>query len=188
MTAMRTIKILLLFVLTTSQSALAYNLKIDTVVVTNDSCRTLQFIATIDNTDNEALWIWLDNNDYGRDHRKAIRRYLMKRRGDFSIFDIGADPNMIGDWWHPSAPKYCFVKYLEPGKTFTIVFYNEKTLMPERWNNKNIINDIRVFSNQQINEYCPGLEAPYSIKRISYPHNAIAFPINADKLSDTISK
>ena len=124
MTTMRTKKILLLLVLTTSQSALAYNLKIDTVVVTNDSCRTLQLIATIDNTDNEALWIWLDNNDYGRDHRKAIRRYLMKRRGDFSIFDIGADPNMIGDWWHPSAPKYCFVKYLEPGKTFTIIFYN----------------------------------------------------------------
>ena len=74
MTTMRTIKILLLLVLTTSQSALAYNLKIDTVVVTNDSCRTLQLIATIDNTDNEALWIWLDNNDYGRDHRKAIRR------------------------------------------------------------------------------------------------------------------
>ena len=92
---MRTIKILLLLVLTTSQSALAYNLKIDTVVVTNDSCRTLQFIATIDNTDNDALWIWLDSNDYGRDHRKAIRRYLMKRRGDFSIFDIGADPNMM---------------------------------------------------------------------------------------------
>ena len=105
MTTMRTIKILLLLVLTTSQSALAYNLKIDTVVVTNDSCRTLQLIATIDNTDNEALWIWLDNNDYGRDHRKAIRRYLMKRRGDFSIFDIGADPNMIGEWWHHTAPK-----------------------------------------------------------------------------------
>ena len=128
MTTMRTIKILLLLVLTTSQSALAYNLKIDTVVVTNDSCRTLQLIATIDNTDNEALWIWLDNNDYGRDHRKAIRRYLMKRRGDFSIFDIGADPNMIGDWWHPSAPKYCFVKYLEPGKTFTIIWRTRQTL------------------------------------------------------------
>ena len=82
---MRTIEILLLFVLTASQSALAFNQKIDTVVVANDSCEIVQFIVTIDNTDSEALWIWLDSNDYGRDHRKAIRRYLMKRRGDFSL-------------------------------------------------------------------------------------------------------
>ena len=73
-------------------------------------------------------------------------------------------------------------------KTFTIVFYKEKALTPDCWNNKNIINDIRVFSNLEISEYCPGLEAPYGIKRISYPHNVIAFPINADKLSDTISE
>ena len=187
---MRTIKLLLTLLLVASQSALAFNQKTDTVIVTNDSCGIVQFmfIVTIDNTDNEALWIWLDNNDYGHDYRKAIRRYLMKRRGDFSIFDIGADPNMIGEWWHPSAPKYRFVKYLEPGKTFTIVFYNEKALMPDCWNSKNTIHDIRVFSNQQINKYCPGLEAPYSIKRISYPHNVIAFPINTDKCYETISK
>ena len=185
---MRTIKILLLFVLTASQSALAFNQKIDTVVVVNDSCEIVQFIVTIDNTDSEALWIWLDSNDYGHDRKKAIRRYLMKRRGDFSIFDIGADSNMIGEWWHHSAPKYCFVKYLELGKTFTIVFYSERALTPDCWNCKNAIDDIRVFSDLEINEYCPGLEAPYSIKRISYPHNVIAFPINADKLSDTISK
>lgn len=186
--SMRTIKILLMLLLTASQSALAFNQKTDTVIVTNDSCEIVQFIVTIDNTDSEALWIWLDSNDYGHDRKKAIRRYLMKRRGDFSIFDIGADPNMIGEWWHPSAPKYCFVKYLETGKTFTIVFYSEKALTPDYWNCKNAIDDIRVFSDLEINEYCPGLEAPYSIKRISYPHNVIAFPINADKLSDTISK
>lgn len=185
---MRTIKILLLFLLTASQSALAFTQKTDTVIVANDSCGIVQFIVTIDNTDSDALWIWLDCNDYGRDHRKAIRRYLMKRRGDFSIFDIGTDPNMIGELWHPSAPKYRFVKYLEPGKTFTIVFYNVKALKPDCWNNKTIINDIRVFSNLEISEYCPGLEAPYSIKRISYPHNVIAFPMNADDLSDKISE
>ena len=112
----------------------------------------------------------------------------MKRREDFSIFDISTDPNMIGEWWHPSAPRCCFVKYLETGKTFTIVFYSEKALTPDCWNCKNTIDDIRVFSDREINEYCPGLEAPYSIKRISYPHNVISFPINADKLSETISK
>lgn len=181
---MRIVKILLLLVLTSSQSALAFNQfyqKIDTVVVTNDSCEIVQFIVTIDNTDSEALWIWLDSNDYGHDYRKAIRRHLMKRREDFSIFDIATDPNMIGEWWHPSAPKYSFVKYLETGKNFTIVFYNVKGLMSDCWNNKNAIDNIRIFSNREINECCPGLEAPYSIERISYPHNVIAFPINTDK-------
>lgn len=90
--SMRTIEILLMLLLTASQSALAFNQKIDTVVVANDSCEIVQFIVTIDNTDSEALWIWLDSNDYGHDRKKAIRRYLMKRRGDFSIFDIGAAP------------------------------------------------------------------------------------------------
>ena len=32
------------------------------------------------------------------------------------------------------------------------------------------------------------IERSYSIKRISYPHNVIAFPINADKWNETISK
>ena len=71
---MRTIKLLLTLLLVASQSALAFNQKTDTVIVTNDSCGIVQFmfIVTIDNTDNEALWIWLDNNDYGHDYRKAI--------------------------------------------------------------------------------------------------------------------
>lgn len=185
---MRTIKLLLTLLLVASQSALAFNQKTDTVIVINDSCGIVQFIVTINNTDSEALWIWLDCNDYGHDHRKAIRQYLMKRRGDFSIFDIGADPNMIGEWWHPSAPKYRFVKYLESGKTFTIVFYTEMALMSDCWNSKNIINDIRVFSDREISEYCPGLEAPYSIKRISYPHNVVAFPINTDERFNVGSK
>ena len=141
MTTMRTIKILLLLVLTTSQSALAYNLKIDTVVVTNDSCRTLQLIATIDNTDNEALWIWLDCNDYSRDIR---------------------------------------IKYLEPGNTFTFVFYLDKVAKDDYLDCNKKISDIRIFSNQQINEACPGLGALYGIIRISYPHNVIAFPMESE--------
>ena len=148
MTTMRTIKILLLLVLTTSQSALAYNLKIDTVVVTNDSCRTLQLIATIDNTDNEALWIWLDCNDYSRDIR---------------------------------------IKYLEPGNTFTFVFYLDKVAKDDYLDCNKKISDIRIFSNQQINEACPGLGTLYGIKRISYPHNVIAFPMESEGLVTTVS-
>lgn len=51
-----------MLLLTASQSALAFNQKIDTVVVANDSCEIVQFIVTIDNTDSEAfLWRLIDN-------------------------------------------------------------------------------------------------------------------------------
>ena len=169
-----------------SLPAMAFNQKVDTVVVSHDSSQVLQIIVTIDNTDNEALWIWLDCNDYSRDSRKAIRRYLMKRRGDFSIFDIATDPNMTGQWWNPSAPLNCFVKYLEPGNTFTFVFYLDKVAKDDYLDCNKKISDIRIFSNQQINEACPGLGTLYGIKRISYPHNVIAFPMESEGLVTTV--
>lgn len=174
---MKTIKTLLLLVLITSQSALAFNQKIDTVVVNHENCKVLQIIVTIENTDKETLWLWYDNHEYGLDYRKAIRKFLMKRRGDFSIFDIGTDPNMFGEWWHPDAPKDAFVKCLEPCKTFTIVFYQE---IPSTFNSlesKHIIRAVKIFSNQQIKEACSGIEETYSVKRISYPYSVILFPM-----------
>lgn len=176
---MNKIIIQLLLVLMPSTSVLAFNQKVDTVEVTYDTCIIIQYLVTIDNTENEGLWIWLDNDDYGQDYKKGIRRYMMKRRGDFSIYDIGTDPNMIGEWWHPSAPNFCFVKYLEPGKTFTIVFYHDKKSKPDGWDCKSFIYKVKIFGNQQIKEICPGLEEPYSVNRISYPHHVISFPINA---------
>ena len=44
-----------------SLPAMAFNQKVDTVVVSHDSSQVLQIIVTIDNTDNEALWILLKN-------------------------------------------------------------------------------------------------------------------------------
>lgn len=44
-----------------SSPAMAFNQKVDTVVVSHDSSQVLQIIVTIDNTDNEALWILLKN-------------------------------------------------------------------------------------------------------------------------------
>ena len=115
---MRTIKILLLLLIS-SQSAFAFNQKVDTIVVSHDSCQVLQIFVTIDNTESEALWIWYDSNYHGQDYRKSISKYLKKRRGDFSIYDIGTDPNMCGEWWHPYAPKDGFVKYKKSRNTFS---------------------------------------------------------------------
>ncbi len=159
-----------------SQSAFAFEQKIDTVIVSHDNCEILQLIITIDNTDREALWLWVDNRDYSNDDRKAIKSYLMKRKGDFSIYDIATDPNMVGEWWHPSAPKDSFVKYLIPGGTFTFVFYRVKAPKLNMWDSNSIINDIHIFWNHQIEEICPGIEEQYCVKRISYPYDIIVFP------------
>lgn len=166
-----------MLLLITSQSALAFNQKVDTIVVCHDSCQVLQIIVTIDNSDSEALWIWYDRNGYGQDYRRAIRHYLMKRNGDFSIFDIGTDPNMFGEWWHPYGPKDFFVKHLESGKSFSIVLYKDIVPSVDHTNYNDSINSIKIFSDKQIKEICPGIEEPYSVKRISYPHNVIAFQI-----------
>ena len=58
--SMRTIKILMILMLV-SLPAMAFTQKVDTVVVSHDSSQVLQIIVTIDNTDNEALWILLKN-------------------------------------------------------------------------------------------------------------------------------
>lgn len=172
---MRIIRILLLLLFVTSQSTFAFETKIDTIVINYETCQVQQFIVTIDNTESEALWIWYDSKDYGQDYRKAIKYYLMKRKGDFSIYDIVTDPNMYGEWWHPDAPKDCFIKYLEPDKSFLFVFYKEITLSHGYSDCNFIISDIKIFSNQQVKETCPGIE--YGTKIISYPHDIIAFPI-----------
>lgn len=162
----------------TSRYALAFDTKIDTIVVNYDTCQVQQIIVTIYNSDSETLWIWYDNKDYDQDYRKAIKYYLMKRKGDLSIYDIGTDPNMVGEWWHPNASKDCFVKCLEPCNSFSMVLYKETT--PSLYNSDYncAISGIKIFSNQQIKETCPGIEEPYSVKRISYPHDIIVFPIN----------
>ena len=49
--SMRTIKILMILMLASSP-AMAFNQKVDTVVVSHDSSQVLQIIVTIDNTDN----------------------------------------------------------------------------------------------------------------------------------------
>lgn len=167
-----------MLLLVTSQSAFAYDTRIDTIVVDYDTCQVQQIIVTISNTDSEALWIWYDNNDYGQDYRKAIIYYLMKRKGDFSIYNIGTDPNMVGEWWHPNAPQDCFVKYLEPCNSFSIVLYKEISPTLDYTDYKGIISDIKIFSNQQIKDTCPGIDDPYSVERISYPNDIIALPIN----------
>lgn len=158
---------------------LSFDKRVDTVVISYDTCQVEQTIVTITNTEAEPLWIWFDDrNDYKSDS-EAIKLYLMKRIGDFSIFDIGTDPNMIGSWWSPSAPNYVFVKYLESDSCFTIILYRKTrndSLSCE--SSVDETKSIKIFNNRQIIQTCAGFDAPNSFERISYPHDVIVFPIN----------
>ena len=60
------------------------------------------------------------------------------------------------------------------------MFYLDKVAKDDYLDCNKKISDIRIFSNQQINEACPGLGTLYGIKRISYPHNVIAFPMESE--------
>lgn len=175
---MKTINIAFLFWIIASQSISAFELNVDTLILQYDSCKIEQLIVSVGNTENKPLWIWIDSQDYCQNERMAIKSYLIKRKGDFSIFDIGTDPLMEGKWWSQSGVQECFIKYLKPGNVFSIILYIESKSVEKSYiQNRNIIDFIKVFKNQQVREVCAGIDEFYSVKRISYPHNVIAIPM-----------
>ena len=203
----------LMFVM--SQQVFGYTIKTDTVVIHYEKYQLEQIIVSINNTDDEPLWIWLDETGKYQNEKKAIKYYLMDRHGfDFSIYDIGTEAEMDGCWWDPDNLYFAFIKYLEPGKFFTIVLYreikpkknyferekNEDCIESEKEfiekhksetyleqyrekyfeDNKHIVDVVKIYTDRQIDEYCPGIDREYyGVKRISYPHDIITCPIKA---------
>ena len=193
---MKKILFLITFTILNLQSSLAYDMQIDTVAVIYDTCYTEQIVIHISNTEDEPLWIWLFDTEEIKDEQRAIRKYLMNRHGhDFSIFDIGSDPNMMGAWWKPSGLYHSFVKHLRSGESFTIILYMEVEGIIEHmeiedyidnWKKRelaikkdieecNIKDFLKIYRDEKIQEYCPGID-DYGIKRISYPYDAITLP------------
>lgn len=80
------IEIAFLLLVIASQSISAFELNVDTIILQCDSYKVEQLIVSVSNTENEPLWIWLDNNDYSQDERMAIKSYLMKRGYKF-VYD-----------------------------------------------------------------------------------------------------
>ena len=157
------------------QVAIAYELKTDTVLTIDKNIITEQIIVSVKNTEKELLWLWVDDKDNNMVDSIAIRNYLMKRHGDFSIFDIGTDSNMEGCWWHPSSPKELFVKCIEPNHLFILILYKELENVDMKEKKHISVDSIKIYSNSQIIKYCPGIDSPWGINRISYPYDCIAF-------------
>lgn len=178
---MKTKVILLITILlvTSYVSCQAYKLKIDTLTIINAGDYSDQIIISIVNTDKEPIWIWLNNIEDNQDDSSAIKEHLMKRKKDFSLFDIATDPNMEGELWIKPLTHdlfyNLFVKILKPGDSFTIVFFKntEKATLQLKKN-------LKIYSHKQILEICKGIETNWGLERISYPYSAIIIPIKKE--------
>ena len=157
----------------------AYDLRVDSICSDKNGYIINQLIITINNTDDEPLWIWFDDEGDKKkdgDERTKIRWHFLRHRVDFSIFEIATDANMSGQLWTDSTPIELFVKYLEPHHSFTIVIYKESA--------DGIKKDIgfstdvlRIYSRRILQKYCPGMEQKYSIERISFPYDVFLYPV-----------
>lgn len=161
---------------------LAYEINVDTIIVVTQEGRTNQIIVSIKNTEEEPLWIWFSDTEDFKDDVSVIKNKIMKRRGDFSLFDIATDPNIEGHMW--SYPVNdddfltMFVKILRPDNSFSVVFLektdNEKNIR------KVLINPnkyITIFKQQQVLKNCPGIESEWGGNRISYPFGVVVIPL-----------
>lgn len=157
----------------------AYEIKADTVFVDDNDSQIEQFIVTINNIEDDTLWIWFDNFVVS-DEARYIKRHFLKRSCAecFSIFEIATDPNMDGCWWKVPTSMDLFLKCLIPKQKFTIVLYKKHIKIDStRKEYANWQKLVKVYKQKTITKYCHGIDTPYGIKRISYPYDTIVYPI-----------
>lgn len=155
-------------------SAIAYELKTDTVIIEKDNYQITQLIVSVINNESKTLWVWFDELNLNQKDACAIKTHLMKREADFSLFDIATDANMSGCLWCDQMQMSLFVKCIEPWDSFMIVIYKESEV-GERSSFFSIdfTKYIRIYNNDKIVKQCPGIDSRQGIKRISYPYHVI---------------
>lgn len=155
-------------------SAFAYELKTDTVTIEKGDSQINQVIVSIINSECENLWIWFGEPNNDRDDAYEIKMHLMKREADFSLFDIATDANMEGCLWCMPMSMRLFVKCIEPGNSFKVVIYKESRVGEGGYISSIDFNrHIRIYKNEDVVRFCPGIDSKLGIKRISYPYDVI---------------
>ena len=157
----------------------AYTIEADTIFVDNNDSYIEQLIVTINNIEEDTLWIWFDNIVVA-DEARYIKRHFLKRSCAecFSFFEIATDSNMDGCWWKVPTSMKLFLKCLMPKQKFTIVLYKKHIRIDStREEDANWQKLVKVYKQKIITKYCPGIDTPYGIKRISYPYDTIVYPI-----------
>lgn len=157
-------------------SIFAYDIKVDTIIVINKEQIVYEYIITIQNTEEDPLWIWLDDekDKNEKDKIRAIRKHFFRNRGDFSIYNIATDPNLEVHWWEEPTPIELFVKYLKANQFFTIVICEE--MDDENTSNSSFSLDfLNIYSDHTLRKYDLYFDMPYSVERISYPYHIFIY-------------
>ena len=81
----------------------AYEIKADTVIVEYNDFQAEQIIVSINNNEEDTLWIWFDDKNV-EDEGLYIKKYLMKGHCPecSSFFHIATSANIDNCWWKPS--------------------------------------------------------------------------------------
>lgn len=152
--------------------AKSFVVRIDSVNFESGTDTVEQRLYTIQNTDDQPLWIWFDDNDM-KDDSILIRRHFLKRKGEVNLLFWSTDPNILQYVWESTMPSLqLFVKYLKRDDSFTIVFYNDKR-KAHRLSNTKIEQIVKVFYDNEIRKY---VDNNLNVKMIDYPYNVIVLP------------
>lgn len=157
----------------------AYEINVDTVVVDFKDSQVEQVIVTINNTGEDTLWIWFDHNSF-TDEAHYIKQRFFKRPCSecFSLFDIATDPNMGGNWWELPTSIQLFTKCLMPKQNFVIILLQNTKNANLSHKTENWKKLLKIYTQRIILKYCEGIDTHYGTRRISYPYDAIVYPIS----------
>lgn len=154
----------------------AYSMKMDSLGISVGEKEIGQQFVTIENETNDTLFLWIDTLTYTEDNKdEYIRRFMTKRRGDISIFQIINEANII----YPER-FWFFIKALFPKERFTFVVTRDTENDHQAISNEQFLNSIRAFTKCEINSAFQNLIDEHAFKILSevlsYPQGYIVIP------------
>lgn len=153
----------------------AYEVKVDSFDIYVGEKRIKEWHVSIHNDTKEPLCLWLDTLDYSNKD-KYIRHYFLKPRGEFSIFNIVDEANIV----YPEK-FWSFLKVLLPNESFTFASSREVNgETNEVFIASKFLGNLRVFSKNEIRAAFDGAldERAFRVlsEILSYPLGFISLP------------
>lgn len=168
---MRMLFVLFSLIHATMMHAQSYNVKIDTIVCEFSKRSIRQIVITIQNTGDDALWIWCDKKEHINDSL-AIRDYLrMRHGGDFSLCESAFDGNARP--LEKRAFYVDFLKYLPIGENFSFIIADTRKSKKVE---ETFLKQLYVLKNETVIKQCAGLDTDRSLRIINFSSPVIFIP------------
>jgi len=174
----KTTLIFLLLIFSTISSAQAAS----NLIITKDSLRicvensgsVFSLLYEITNRSDSTYYLWIEREVHST-NREKIRDYFRRVRGDFSLFQMAIESNVI---WQCRSIYGSFVKKIRPQETFTIqILSNERfSECKKKQIFKYLDEHVVIVSENTLRHYLPISESFFSF--FFYRHNFITIPIN----------